>query len=35
LDEVKRELASAAMSEEAIQELLEILSIKSLAMLEG
>uniref|UniRef100_A0A7C8YTU3 histidine--tRNA ligase n=1 Tax=Opuntia streptacantha TaxID=393608 RepID=A0A7C8YTU3_OPUST len=34
LDEVKRELASAGMSEEAIQELLEILSIKSLAMLE-
>ncbi|KAJ8431244.1 hypothetical protein Cgig2_011768 [Carnegiea gigantea] len=34
LDEVKRELVSAGMSEEAIQDLLEILSIKSLAMLE-
>lgn len=34
LDEVKRELGSVGMSEEAIEELLEILSIKSLKVLE-
>lgn len=35
IDEIKKELKSAELSEEAIDELLEILSMKSLAMLEG
>ncbi|GAB4856648.1 hypothetical protein Ancab_014560 [Ancistrocladus abbreviatus] len=34
LDDVKRELKSAGMSEEAIEQLLEVLSIKSLTKLE-
>ncbi|GAB4833603.1 hypothetical protein Ancab_031848 [Ancistrocladus abbreviatus] len=35
LDNVKRDLKSAGMSEEAIEQLLEALSIKSLAKLEA
>ena len=35
IDEVKKELRSAELSDEAIEELLQVLSIKSLTKLEG
>lgn len=35
IDEIKKELKSAGLSDVAIEELLQILSVKSLAKLEG
>ncbi|XP_028081000.1 histidine--tRNA ligase, chloroplastic/mitochondrial-like [Camellia sinensis] len=35
IDEIKKELRSAELSDEAIEELLQVLSIKSLTKLEG
>ena len=35
IDEIKKELMSTALSDEAIEELLQVLSIKSLTKLEG
>ena len=35
LDDIKKELASAGVSTEAIEQLLQVLSIKSLPKLEG
>lgn len=35
IDEIKRELKATGLSEEAIEELLQVLSIKSLTKLEG
>lgn len=35
LDEIKKELKSTGVSEEGVEELLQVLSIKSLAKLEG
>lgn len=35
MDDIKNELKSAGVSEEAIEQLLQVLSIKSLTKLEG
>lgn len=35
VDEIKKDLKSAGVSEEAVEELLQVLSIKSLKKLEG
>lgn len=35
VDEIKKDLKSAGVSEEAVEELLQVLSIKSLTKLEG
>lgn len=35
LDDVKKDLRSAELSEEVVEELLQVLSVKSLAELEG
>lgn len=35
VDEIKKDLKAAGVSEEAVQELLQVLSVKSLAELEG
>lgn len=35
IDEVKKELKSADLSEEAVEQLLQVLSVSSLATLEG
>jgi hypothetical protein len=35
VDEIKKELKALGLSQEAVQELLQVLSVKSLAELEG